>query len=500
MKVQARAYQTKAIAHARSAFVRGRRAVLIVAPTGAGKTTIGALIVEGRIARGGRVAWFAHRRELVKQAADRLRLVGLDVGAEGLNADAPVQCTSVQTVLARGELPPADLVVLDEAHHYVSDEWRKVAQTYLDAGAMIVGLTATPERADGRGLGGDGGIFDELVLVAQIAELVELWRVDDTQGLVPCEVLAPTSSVRKLACEPVEAYERHARGRKAVVFAPHVKAAYAFAADFKAKGIPAGVVHGDLSDTERDSTLRAFELGELAVVVNVMVLTEGWDCPTADVCILARKIGSPSLYLQCVGRVLRPATGKRSALLIDLVGAVAMHGKPDEERIYALTGPAVRRRGDARVVGDRTCRVCSTPIPPEADRCPECDTPASELVVPHGEGVELDRFEWAQRADTDKRVRCLVKWRREALAKGHSLKSPDHKYRAVFKRFPESDVRAYADRELARDRALAEAFVRAFEALRRWAPTCPDPIRDPADELALVGDVKPKQRKAGGRR
>src|SRR6185295_11926979 len=108
-------------------------------------------VARGHIAKGGRVLWLAHRRELVQQAASTLERLGLDVGHSGLKASSPVQVASVQTLLARGEAPAASLVVYDEAHHFAAEDWGRLATAY--AGAIRIGLTATPERGDGRGLG-----------------------------------------------------------------------------------------------------------------------------------------------------------------------------------------------------------------------------------------------------------------------------------------------------------------------------------------------------------
>lgn len=278
--IDLRPYQLRAIDGARAAIRAGKRAVLLQSPTGSGKTTIGAQIAHGRIERGGKVAWYAHRRELISQAADRLRLFGLDVAIHGDRPSAPVQVTSVQTALSRREIPHADLVILDEAHHYVADEWAVVPKTYRESNALILGLTATPERADGTGL---GEIFDELVVVAQLKELTDLGF------LVPCEVLAPNGRVQKLAADPWEAYLKHAPGSSAVVFAYRVQHAEDFADGFRKNGVDAEVVHGELPKDERDSILARLADGSLPVVVNVNVLTEGWDCLDSETEILTSR-------------------------------------------------------------------------------------------------------------------------------------------------------------------------------------------------------------------
>ena len=167
----------------------GRRKVLIVMPTGGGKTCTAAEACRQHVnAEGGRVLWVAHRRELIKQGRDTLERYGLRVGAFGLNSAAPVQVESIQSLVhpKRREVPPATLVVADEAHHLLAEEWRKLAEMYKEC--LLIGLTATPERGDGQPL---GDIFDALVVAAQMSQLIAMHEQDPTVGLVPCDVKRP---------------------------------------------------------------------------------------------------------------------------------------------------------------------------------------------------------------------------------------------------------------------------------------------------------------------
>lgn len=443
--VEERPYQLRAIEEARAAFRRGKQAVLLVAPTGAGKTTIAACIIQAAVAKGRRVCFLAHRDELIDQACARFRKFGLRVGARGDDAGARVQVTSPQTILARGQAPEADLVVPDESHHYVAKRWGEITAAYRKAGANVVGITATPERPDGIGL---GELFDHLVVVAQIGELT------DGGYLVPCETAAPKAGVKALAMAPVDAYERWGEGRSTVVFAPHVKAAYEFAEAFRERGIGVGVVEGEVTKDERRATLDAFASGRIRVVVNVMVLTEGWDCPRAKVCILARKIGSATLYIQMVGRVLRPenvraAPGER-ARMIDLSGNFALHGDVAEPRIWSLTGAACSRWGQQPGDGIRKCRVCRTEIPVELelDACPECGTPVPEQKTPSPEDIELELIAAREakakaRASmpVDKRVKMLAGLYVKALGpKGGGKKQAEVIYQRMTKRWPDTEL------------------------------------------------------------
>lgn len=439
-----RPYQERAVAATRASIMSGKRSPLLVAPTGAGKTTIASAIVQGRVARGGKVAWLAHRHELIKQAAATLESFGVHCGYLGAEPSAPVQVVSTQTVLARGTTPDADLIIVDEAHHYAAEQWAAVPAIYKNAGAIVIGLTATPERGDGVGL---HGTFDDMIVAAQIGELVQLGH------LLPSEVVRPSPDLTMegnvLAQWPVDAWVKHGEDRSAVVFAPNVKSAEVFREGFQKQGIRAEVVHGKLKLEDRDRHLAGFDAGEYPVIINVGILTEGWDCPRASCCIFARKVGNTSLYLQMVGRVLRPHEGQSYAKVIDLAGVVEKHGPPEEEREYFLEGMAVRRKGET--VTDRFCRVCKA-IMTEDGPCSECGSSLGGTSVPRVIGVELERYAWAQKLSSDKRVNMLARWYKEAEAKGHKATSVHYKYKAIFKHWPGKGVISQANDQNGRTR------------------------------------------------
>ena len=423
--IEPRPYQTSGLDLARAQFKAGKRRVLIVAPTGAGKTIIFSLIVLGHLAKGGRVLVVVHRRELIRQTLAKMIAAGVErvgVIAAGWPADpdAPVQVASIQTLLARdAALPPATLVVFDECHHFVAEQWGTVGAHY--ASAKIVGVTATPERGDGTPL---GDLFDVLVPLVSVRELTDLGF------LVPCSVIAPPTKTKKNSAHPVDAYEKHAKGRKAVVFAASVEAAYALAEQFTAKGYPAACVEGDTPADERDAILDRFARGELQILTNVLCLTEGWDCPSVSCAILARGCSATGTFLQMVGRVLRPSpeTGKVDALVLDLRGVVHDHGLPDQGRTFSLEGRAISG-GDAPV---RTCPECEHVIPLCSRACPECGAALSTSdkgldVAP----MKLGRISKAnlERAYWDEQIAI-------ARARGYRLGWVAHRWQEKFGRFP----------------------------------------------------------------
>jgi DNA repair protein RadD len=426
-----RDYQLRAIADARVQFASGRRAVCLVAPTGSGKTTIGAAIVRGHleVSARHRVLWLAHRTELVDQAAVRLESLDIGVGvvaagsARVADVTARVQVASIGTLLARETLPAATLVVFDEAHHYVATEWSRLARRY--EGALRIGLTATPERGDGTAL---GALFDGMVSVASVRELTE-------QGyLAPCEVIAPdrTLAARTIAQDPVAAYLEHAPGERAIVFASHAKAAVQYATAFRGAGIQCATILDTTPASVRAEALEGHRDGVIPVLVNVFVLTEGFDSPSTSVCILARGCGAAGTYLQMVGRVLRVADGKRRALLLDLKGVSHVHGLPDDDREYSLEGRGIRRAAEAMVVG-RFCLVCGALLE-ESGACVDCGRQYSELEAPRVVGAPLKRLARDALMGDSPAVRRarLERWREEGRRRGYRPGWAEQKYRGCY--------------------------------------------------------------------
>lgn len=423
-----RDYQAEAIDATREAVHAGARAPLIVCPTGGGKTKIAATISRRHISRGGRVLWLAHRSELVQQAASRLVADGvpsLRVIQAGrcIGDDGALTVASIQTLRAktwRDRLPPATLVVFDEAHHYVADEWGEIANHY--AAALRIGLTATPERGDGTPL---GDLFDHLVSVSSVRALI------DQGHLVPCIVYAPEDYRAQLSATPLEAYRAHGEGRTAIVFCSNVNHAEETAAQFSAAGIPSASLDGKTARGKRAALLEQHRAGAIRVLTNVAVLTEGYDDPGVSVCILARGCEHTGTFLQIVGRVLRPATNKTHAVLIDLRGAVHRHGLPEMDREYSLDGEAIRAAG--RLSPLKQCRRCGAVFAP-VRVCPMCGAVGP---VPESPEVRRARLEaiYASHSE-DKRAEFLRWLRKEAAERGYHHAWVGHRYRARYGQMP----------------------------------------------------------------
>jgi DNA repair protein RadD len=435
--VNLRDYQTRAIEDARTLISSGCKAPVIVLPTGSGKTRSASALCAAHIAKGGKgVLWIAHRTELIEQAYDALTAAGLQCGAIGDKVQRPsrpsakVQVAMIQTLNARKARPDASVVVYDECHRSISEGGLGVINHYKSVGAYVIGLTATPERSDGRGL---EEAFDGIVVGATIRELT------DRGILVPCEVIAPSRHLgtSKIAQSPVDAWHEHARDRRTLVFATAVPIAKQYVENFRKAGASCELVVGnaDSMDAARSAILDRYKAGKIDVLVNCLVLTDGFDDPPTDCVIIARACGSPGMFLQIVGRALRSSPGKRDALLIDLPGVTHLHGKPDEDRFYSLDGKGIRRAGETGTI--RMCRVCKAPLA-DGEMCGCGDV--SEAGTVEITGDKLEKYAGKRRESAAERVATLARWLRDSIGKGHKAGAAMHKYKHVYSEWPTRDI------------------------------------------------------------
>lgn len=398
-----RPYQTAALDALRRAYADGRRAPLLTAPTGSGKTVIFALASHGATARGHSVVIVTHREELLQQASAKLTACGVPHGliAAGREPDPAALCqvASVATLVRRlDSVRPPRLLIIDEAQHALAGQWQTILSRWPDA--LRLGVTATPCRLDGQGL---GDVFDSLVLGPSVSDLqaqgylarARYWappQVADLSGLgtragdYAREAAAERMRRPGVTGDAVAHYQRLATGRRAVAFCVTVSHAETVATEFAAAGIPATSVDGSLSPQERADRLARFAAGEVLVLTSCDLISEGWDLPQVDAALLLRPTASLGLHLQQVGRVLRPAPGKDYAVVLDHVGNLERHGLAEEPREWSLAGKGRRPRV---VLGAVRCPVCFAMYSP-AELCPQCGSAT--------EREERRRREIAQRA------------------------------------------------------------------------------------------------------
>ena len=383
-----RPYQSTAVAQIRAALSRGHRSVLFVLPTGGGKTVVFSHIAEQAAAKGNRIAILVHRVELLEQASSSLRGLGVRHGliAAGRSMDlsAPVQVASVATLARRLHCLPADLfqlLVVDEAHHSNAGTWAKVLGHFHRA--RVLGVTATPCRCDGRGL---GEWYGEMVLGPSAAELTDAGHLARARVLAPPGITLSGLRRRmgdydmKQAAEmlssgqamgsPLAHYRQHLDGQTAIAFCCSVAHAEAVARLFNDHGIPAASIDGSMDAASRRLLLEQLGTGTIKVLTSCSLIGEGVDVPSVAGCILLRPTQSLSLHLQMIGRCLRPAPGKTHAVVLDHVGNTLRHGLPTDEREWSLEGVSKRQREAAPSV--RVCPACFAAMPTGTTQCPEC--------------------------------------------------------------------------------------------------------------------------------
>ena len=343
-------FQSRTVRRTRKALAAGRRRVLIVGPTGCGKTTIAAALALPYA----RVLFIVHRKELIWQTVLSLakadpygRAVTMIAGGKKFDPHAPIIVASVQSLTRRDAMPEVDIIIVDEAHHYAKNEWSAVLGVY--GHIPIIGLTATPEREDGRAL---GDMYEEIVVAAQYSELIPRF-------IVPATLIEPVSLLhqRGLVVDPVMAWMKYAGDRKGFVFCQTMPEAVELAKRLAAAGVPTECITHKTSNKMRQDIMRRFSEGELRCLTTYLTLTEGVDQPAAEVAMIARTFGHVGALIQSVGRVLRTAPGKFAATIIDLTGTIAQHGSPTADRTFSLSGRAISEGAgweDGREAAERT--------------------------------------------------------------------------------------------------------------------------------------------------
>lgn len=461
--IELRDYQVALVGGIKREIAAGRRTIVGVAPTGAGKTTIFSHITTGASAKGKDVLLLAHRQELVSQGADTLARFGLrheviaptnvraaiavnhvrGHGRQLIDPTSNVRVASVQTLSGRLEkirwLP--DIIIVDEGHHCTEGStWGKVLDHYrkVNPDLLVLLFTATPVRLDGKGLGaGHGGYADAMVIGPSIGELIErgflckpivyappnaldLAGIRTRFGDYAKGELEQAVDKKTITGDAVEHYRKICPGEPAVAFCASIAHAEHVAAEFKAAGFRAVAVNGSTPDAERRKILAGLGNGTVDVVTSADLIGEGVDIPAVRCAILLRPTMSLSLYIQQVGRCLRPAPGKPNAIILDHVGNSLIHGLIDEDRNELWTLEGLKKRG-RKAANDNVaplpvrCPKCHALHRP-APKCPTCDhvyppTTERKLEQTDGELVQI----------TDEMAERLRKQKKQEVGKAQSL-------------------------------------------------------------------------------
>ncbi len=385
MTITLHPHQAASVQNISTRFRSGARRVLFVLPTGGGKTVVFCHIISRIAASGGRVLVLVHRLELLAQASASLNRLGVAHGViqagQPMDLSLPVQVASIQTIARRLERIPPELfsfVVVDEAHHSCATTWASVINHF--EGARLLGVTATPIRADGRGL---GEIYQEMVVGPTPAWLT-------AEGyLAPARVLAPPIGFdprkvskrmgdfrmdeaaeqlgRQQVGDAIGHYLQHLEGQTAIAFCCSVAHAEAVAEAFRGRGVAAASIDGTTKN--RAELLDQLGEGSLRVLTSCELIGEGIDVPSVGGCILLRPTQSEALHLQMIGRCLRPQAGK-VAVILDHVGNVRRLGHHLEEREWTLDGRRVRHKEKAESV--KVCPKCFCCLRSGPGSCTEC--------------------------------------------------------------------------------------------------------------------------------
>lgn len=414
--MELRDYQQEAVKGIYKSWKKGNRNVCAQLVTGAGKTVIFSSIVSNFQQQHQNCAVIAHRNELVSQASCTLALWGIPhriIGANStiaqvtrkhrekfgksfVNPSATTAVVGVDTLVARHDslvdwAKQIHLWVIDEQHHLTkNNKWGKAVEMFVNAYGL--GVTATPNRADGQGLSREtDGYMDDIVKGPSMRSLIERGFLSDYEIVCPKsdlnvddsplskngdwsnQTLRKAAKKSKIVGDVVSNYIKYANGRQAIVFATDVETADEISQDFNANGIRAVSLNGNSQTAFREESINLFAKKKLQVLVNVDLFDEGFDVPSCDVCIMARPTASLGKYLQQIGRVLRPAPNK-IALVIDHVSNVIRHGLPDVHREWSLD----RRQKKAKLGKDpdeielTVCKECLKPYEKFRTVCPYC--------------------------------------------------------------------------------------------------------------------------------
>jgi len=433
--IQERPYQEQLINDIQSAWASGHRNVLAVLPTGGGKSVCVSKIALNAHLSGMNQCIIAHRTELVSQMSCHVarrgiphRIIGpkkvvkqvtnehrREFGRSWITPDGNCAVGGVDTLLARSDslkdwMRQIDQWTIDEGHHVLKhNKWGKVAEMFVNARGL--GVTATPKRADGQGLGAHhDGVFDAMVLGPTMRWLIDNGYLTDYQIAVPesdfkiddsavtatgdysRQKMKQASQRSHIVGDVVVEYLKRSKGKRAIVFATDVETSGDIARQFKEAGVEAESVSAKTPSDVRSEYIRRFRDGRITVLVNVDLFGEGFDVPAVETVIMARPTASLGVFLQQFGRVLRILEGKKHGLVIDHVSNWKRHGLPDKNHAWSLDRREKGRKKekDPEDIPLTACRSCSRPYERFHQSCPYCGHVPVAAGVGRGDIEKID--------------------------------------------------------------------------------------------------------------
>lgn len=406
------------------------KAVMLQLATGGGKTRTAVFVVDKYAKSGRQVLWLVHREELLTQAAMTFSEIGVphrlicaksseraikaeefrEFGQSYVFNNAKVIICSIQTLVRRIGKPELDWlqpsqIIADEAHLSLNATFRKIIGHYE---ARLLGLTATPTRLDGQDFRkSHGGLYERLIQGISVGELMDQGSLADYvlyEPPVSFQVPKKKHKIKggdydgqslqtefesgKVYGDVIHHYLKYSAGKPAIGFCPTIAVAQKMAEEFCAAGLKAVSIDGETDDIKRRRALKDLGEGKIDVVFNVNILIEGTDVPYATTCLLLRRTKSLVIYLQSIGRVLRPHPDKEKAIILDFVGLAQEHGYPDDDRIWCLSGKPRRKPnkdGSEPEIKIQKCPHCFAKHKP-ALKCPAC---GHEYTTAERKGIEV---------------------------------------------------------------------------------------------------------------
>lgn len=414
----------------------GKRAVLAVLPTGGGKSVIIARMEADAEAANEPSIVIAHRQELVGQMSLHVGRAGVqhriiapdnviayitaehrrEFGRSYVSPNARHYIAGVDTLISRSEQlqdwgRQIKRWTIDEAHHLLTaNKWGTAVSLFPNA--FGIGVTATPSRADGKGLGlGADGLIDVMLIGPSMRELIDAGSLTDYEIVVPesdfdvdalrvgdsgdysTKAMREASEASGIVGDVVTSYIVYAAGKRGITFATDVQTAGEIAERYNAFGIPAAAVSAKTNDAVRADYIRRFRSGQLLQLVNVDILGEGFDVPAVEVVSMARPTASLAVYMQQFGRALRPLQGKQNGLIIDHVSNVKRHGFPDKPRYWTLGARERKARNTDEDIELTICLNCKHPFESVKRACPKCGWVRPIEPRISGGRSELERIE-----------------------------------------------------------------------------------------------------------
>lgn len=390
-----RNYQIEIIEEIRNNLPKYNR-ICVVLPTGTGKTIIFSHIASLTAKNNKRVLILTHRREIHRQTMEKLFNVGINAGQitskftnMGLEL---VQCAMVGTVVNRlNKINKPDLIIIDECHHSIGNTWQSILNYFSDV--PRIGFTATPERMDGKGLG-ENNIFNKIIVGIQTKEAIK-------QGFLSYPIIykppgIPESykmkkgdfdtqeqekfvSQKKIVGDVIGHYKEHLDGLPVVCFCPTVEHSKLMAQNFLDAGYKSFAVYGNMDNSLRDKYINGLSNGDTQVLTSCDVISEGLDVPVLAGAILLRKTLSLSLYLQQIGRALRPFEGKQKTIILDHAGNSLIHGHVLQNREWSLD--SIKKDSKKNRPSITECPKCYSVWEGKPSKCLNCNFDFTKVEI-----------------------------------------------------------------------------------------------------------------------